>query len=168
MPKLIRLTDSGAAVHDDDWTLLREADSASVPADGDVIVPLALWQSRRDALKARAGKVGIWLAADQEPAEIGPDVANLPLIAIDFPQFADGRGYSSAKLLRERYNYTQELRAIGDVQRDQLYYLSQVGFNAFAIRSDRNPEREIAGLSDFSGSYRSRGWEGRLVKEPDA
>lgn len=168
MPKLIRLTDAGAVIGNDDWTLLRDPETETLPASGDVIVPLALWQTRREALEKHAGRVGVWLAADQEPAEMGADVANLPLIAIDFPQFADGRGYSSAKLLRERYNYRQELRAIGDVQRDQLYYLSQVGFNAFAIRSDRNPESEIAGLSDFSTSYRSRGWGGRRVQGSDA
>jgi uncharacterized protein (DUF934 family) len=119
-----------------------------------VIVPLATWQSRRDELLAR-GDVAVWLAAADDPAELANDAAILPLIAIDFPQFTDGRGYSIGRLLRERYRFAGELRAIGDVQRDQLCYLSQCGFNAFSIRSDRSVEDALAGLAVFSDGYQS-------------
>ena len=79
----------------------------------------------------------------------------LALIAVDFPKFSDGRGYSIARLLRERYGFEGELRAIGDVLRDQLYYLRQCGFNAFAVRADRDVEAALRGLADFSDGYQA-------------
>jgi len=117
-----------------------------------VLVPLALWQAQRDALAARSG-VGVWLAPDEDPAALAQDVTTLRVIAIDFPAFADGRGYSTARLLRERYGYTGELRAVGDIQRDQLAYLRQVGFDAFAVRDDKDAGDALAGLRDFSDGY---------------
>ena len=141
------------AVVDDHWTLLRDATSPdSIPPSGSVIVPLSLWKSRRDELAAR-GDVGVWLAASDDPAELAADTATLPLIAVDFPQFTDGRGYSIGRLLRERYGFAGELRAIGDVQRDQLYYLAQCGFNAFAIRPGHGVDDALAGLTVFSDGY---------------
>jgi uncharacterized protein (DUF934 family) len=77
----------------------------------------------------------------------------LPVIAVDFPSFTDGRGYSHARLLRDRYAYAGELRAIGDVQRDQLYYLSQSGFDAFLIREGKDAHAALAGLDDFTDGY---------------
>ena len=139
-------------VADDRWTLVREATSIAELPDDAVIVPLELWLERRAALIAR-GEVGVWLAPHQDPGAVAPDVARLPVIAVDFPQFTDGRGYSIARLLRDRYGYQGELRAVGDVQRDQLYYLSQCGFDAFAIREDRNAAEALASLGDFSDGY---------------
>ena len=137
----------------DRWTLLREAATlADVPDAEPVIVPLALWRERRAALLAR-GEAGVWLAPDEDPAELAADLGLLPLVAIDFPQFTDGRGYSLARLLRERYGYRGELRAIGDVLRDQLFALAQCGFDAFAIRADRDAAEALAGLADFTGVY---------------
>lgn len=149
MPKLIK----DGAVVDDRWTLLREAASlADVPADVPVIVPLALWHAERAALKAR-GNVGVWLAPDSEPADLAGDVAVLTVIAVDFPKFGDGRGYSTARLLRDRYGYRGELRAIGDVLRDQLYAMAECGFDAFSVRADRDPHDALQSLRDFTGLY---------------
>ena len=75
------------------------------------------------------------------------------MIAIDFPKFTDGRGYSIARLLRERYGYRGELRAIGDIQRDQLYYLRQVGFDAFARARRQGCRRRLRAFRDFSDGY---------------
>jgi uncharacterized protein (DUF934 family) len=151
MPKLIR----DRTVTDDAWTLLRDAKAlADIPDGVPVIVPLALWRDRRAALCAR-GEVGVWLKPDDDPGELAGDLARLPLIAVDFPQFTDGRGYSIARLLREKYAFAGELRAIGDILRDQLYYLHACGFNAFAVRSDRDAEQALAGLNDFSDHYQS-------------
>jgi uncharacterized protein (DUF934 family) len=97
--------------------------------------------------------VGVWLAPADDPLALAADAASLPVIAVDFPSFTDGRGYSIARLLRERVGYVGELRAIGDVQRDQLYYLSQVGFDAFAVREDRDLEQALVSLRDFSDGY---------------
>ncbi len=108
----------------------------------------------RDALRAR-GEIGVWLKPDDDPEPLAEDIATLPLVAVDFPQFTDGRGYSTARLLRDKLGFAGELRAIGDVLRDQLYYLRQCGFNAFAVRSDRNLDEALKGLSDFSDNYQA-------------
>ena len=151
MPQLIK--DRALVV--DAWALLRDATSLSdLPENGSVIVPLALWLQRRDALSAR-GNVGVLLAPADDPATLVDDIATLPLIAVDFPQFTDGRGYSTARLLREKYGFKGELRAVGDVLRDQLYYLSASGFNAFALRADHDAQDAIKAFADFSDNYQS-------------
>ncbi|MBS1169787.1 MAG: oxidoreductase [Burkholderiaceae bacterium] len=161
------------AIIADDWLLLRPNVSAlvspsvgalpsevSIPT-GKVIVPLAVWLAQKEALSARAD-IGVWLASDERPEALKDDLARLPLIAVDFPKFSDGRGYSIAFLLRERLGYAGELRAIGDVLRDQLFYLARVGFNAFDVRADRSLEDALAGLTDFSVRYQTSSDE----KEP--
>jgi len=151
MPQLIK----NRAIVDDEWTLVRDpAAVAAVPADRAIIVPLAVWTSERQSLAAR-GRVGVWLAPADDPAALAGDIASLPLIAVDFPQFVDGRGYSTARLLREKYAFRGELRAIGDILRDQLYYLAQCGFDAFSLRSDRDLTDALAGFGDFSDSYQA-------------
>ena len=149
MPQLIK----DRTVVDDPWTLLRDASSLGDVPDGvAVIVPLALWRAERAALLAR-GDAGVCLAPSDDPAAIADDVGALPLIAVDFPKFTDGRGYSTARMLRDRYGFSGELRAIGDVLRDQLFALSECGFDAFAIRADRDATEALAGLDDFAGIY---------------
>lgn len=150
------------AIVQDDWSVLRlnegeTPETVSVPA-GKVIVPLAVWQVQRPALMQRlqaSQEIAVWLAPDQPAELIADDAALFPLIAIDFPKFNDGRGYSAAYLLRSRYRYTGELRAIGDVLRDQLFYMQRVGFNAFATRADRNIQDALKGLTDFSEVYQA-------------
>lgn len=149
MPEPTNIIKEGAIVADD-WQLLREND-ATLPA-GRCIVPLALWQAQREDLLAR-GDVGVWLASDQSPTELEPtDIARLPLIAVDFPTFTDGRGFSYGRELREQHGFTGELRAIGLFMRDQLAYLSRCGFNSFALQAD-DLEAALASLKDFSVYY---------------
>ena len=148
----------------DDWQVVKlaegeTAESVAIP-EGRVIVPLAVWQARRDALKAR-GDVAVWLASDERPEALKDDLETLPLIAVDFPKFADGRGYSIAYNLRARLGFTGELRAIGDVLRDQLFYMQRVGFNAFATRPDRSIEDALKGLTDFSEAYQAS-WDQKM------
>ena len=151
MPQLIE----DCAIVDDRWTLIRDADQlATIGVDEAVIVPLAFWQRQRVALSMR-GDVGVWLAPSDDPAALADDIDRLPLIAVDFPQFTDGRGYSTGRLLREQYGYAGELRAIGDILRDQLYYLHACGFNAFALRADGDLVDALKGLADFSDNYQS-------------
>ena len=146
------------AIVPDDWEVLRLAEGESAEGvaipEGKVIVPLAVWQARRDSLKAR-GNVAVWLASDERPEALKDDLAALPLVAVDFPKFGDGRGYSIAYNLRARFDYQGELRAIGDVLRDQLFYMQRVGFNAFATRPDRSIEDALKGLTDFSEAYQA-------------
>ncbi len=125
---------------------------------GKILVPLTVWQVRKDELAARAdrGEVGIWLESFELLEDLHKslaDINSVPVIAIHFPRFVDGRGFSMAKLLRTRYGYRNELRAIGDVLRDQLYFMHRCGFDAFSIRADRSAEDALASLRDFSDPY---------------
>ena len=148
MPTLIR----DRAVAEDRFALARDARTLDDVPAGEVIVPLALWLARRAALIAR-GDAGVLLAPADDPAAIADDVARLPVIAIDFPAFTDGRGLSIARLLRERYRYRGELRAVGDVQRDQLFALTQCGFDAFLLKEGRDPVEALASFADFDSVY---------------
>jgi uncharacterized protein (DUF934 family) len=131
---------------------------AVIPPTGNILVPLTLWRARKDELAARAarGEVGVWLESyellEDLLASIS-DINSLPVIAINFPRFVDGRGFSLATQLRTRHQYRNELRAIGDVLRDQLYFMKRCGFDAFAIRADRSAEDALASLRDFSEPY---------------
>jgi uncharacterized protein (DUF934 family) len=128
-----------------------------VPA-GKVIVPLVVWQARKETLAPRlaAGELGIWLETFELIEDLVAsvdDINSVPVIAVSFPRFADGRGFTIATMLRTRYGYKNEIRAIGDVLRDQLYYMKRCGFDAFAIRADRSAEDALASLRDFSEPY---------------
>jgi uncharacterized protein (DUF934 family) len=145
-------------VINDDWTILRLAEgetpeTVTVPA-GKFIVPLTVWEAQRTALQKRAD-IGVWIASHERPEVLKEDVAKLPVIAVDFPKFSDGRGYSIAYNLRARLGFTGELRAIGDVLRDQMFYMQRVGFNAFATREDRSIHDAVKSLSDFSEAYQT-------------
>jgi uncharacterized protein (DUF934 family) len=146
----------------DDWSVLRlnegegqgnSAETVEVPA-GKVIVPLTVWKAQRGKLQGRAD-LGVWLASSERPEELKGELENFKVVAVDFPKFADGRGYSIAYNLRARLGYTGELRAIGDVLRDQLFYMHRVGFDAFAVREDKNIHDALKGLTDFSETYQS-------------
>ncbi len=152
------------AVVSDDWTVLRlgEEDTPETVAipEGKVIVPLKVWQAQRAALQGRA-ELGVWIGSSERPEELKGELANFKVVAVDFPKFADGRGYSIAYNLRARLGYTGELRAIGDVLRDQLFYMQRVGFNAFATRPDRSIEDALKGLTDFSEAYQAS-WDQKM------
>lgn len=140
---------------EDNWQLLERSADGALPAQGDIIVPLALWQSAREGLLAHPGRLGLWLDSSEGAEAIADDLAGFALIAVNFPKFTDGRGYSTARLLRDRYGYRGELRAIGDVQRDQLLYLSRCGFDSFALRKDRDPVAALSAFADFSEAYQA-------------
>ena len=130
-------------VVDDRWHLLpKDATLESVPNSDDVIIPLALWLEHGPALRGRDGGLGVWLDADEEPESIAGDLDRFQVIAVNFPAFTDGRGFSSARLLRERYGY-------------KLFFMRRCGFDAYAIRADRSPEDALASLDDFSEVYQT-------------
>ena len=132
----------------DRWVLVRDED-ATLPDDSPAIVSLARWQALEGS---RA--LAPWLASDTElTPELAEELSGSPLIAIDFPRFTDGRGYSLARLLRERYGYTGEIRAVGDVLVDQVYFLSRCGFNALSLREDQWIEDAMRALKAFSRAY---------------
>ena len=147
------------AIVADTWTLLTLADGESaetvaIPA-GDVIVPLAVWQTRKAALTGGSQRVGVWLAPAEGPEALADDLPSLPLVAVQFPKFTDGRGYSTARLLRERFGYTGELRAIGDVLIDQLFFMARCGFDAFALRADKSLASALANFETFPDAYQA-------------
>ena len=137
------LTSDGRWI-DDGRIFLREESSA---ADGGAVLPLSLWK-----LGGRAGDA-VWLAPADEPSELVGDLERLRLIGIDFPKFTDGRGFSIASLLRRRYGYTADLRAIGDVLVDQLHYLRRVGFSSFALKAAQDEVVAVRALNTFSEHY---------------
>ena len=148
-----------AKIINDSWQRLEwTADGSlpSVPATGDVLVPLRLWQGLADELLGRtAGKLGLWLESDEDPVLIADSLEAFSVIAVHFPQFTDGRGYSTARLLRERYGWKGELRAIGDIQRDQLYYLARCGFDSFLLNDGIDAQEALSAFNDFSEAYQT-------------
>ena len=112
---------------------------------GPVLVPLSVWLARRAELIHREYEhgwpLGIWLAAEEGPEAIEKDIEDFTVIAVKFDKFTDGKSYSTARQLRERYGYKAELRAIGDVPRDRLSYRHQIGFDAYAVSGLRNTNR---------------------------
>ncbi|MGF6284265.1 DUF934 domain-containing protein [Pseudomonas silensiensis] len=152
MNNVLRLEEGVARiVTDDPWTLVRDVNDEW--PTGAVILPLARW------LEGPPQK-GVWLGPDDEVESLKPWLSHLPLIALDFPSFRDGRGYSQAYLLRTRLGWTGELRAVGDVLRDQLSHMRQCGFDSFAVREDKSAEDALKGLAGMSVLY------GRSVIEP--
>ena len=142
----------------DTWQLIGLPPGApdALPADGiDAIVPLSLWRGQRATLLGRAGRTGVWLEPSDEPAELFANAPLPELVAVRFPAFTDGRGYSIARLLRERHGYRGEVRAIGDVLHDTLFDLARCGFDAFALRADQDPVAALAAFDDFSEVYQA-------------
>nr|WP_294865321.1 DUF934 domain-containing protein [uncultured Pseudogulbenkiania sp.] len=157
MKKIILATEHDARVVNDKWAIWRESQPGQPPIlewNKPVILPLPLWQRLKEqAVLPDPTTTGVWIASDDEYEEVAYQLLDLPLIAVDFPSFRDGRGYSVAYLLRTRYGYRGELRAIGDVLRDQLFYMRRCGFNSFEVRSDKDIQDAIKGLTAYTIRY---------------
>jgi uncharacterized protein (DUF934 family) len=153
MPELIR----DGRVQPNTYALVTELTLPNPQTRGDLLVPFALWQAHQALFDAhrfnQAGKVGVLLAPDADVAQLAALFVHFDMIAVDFPKFADGRGFSLAYLLRQRLGFAGELRAHGPLLRDQLYYLQRVGFNAFTLREGQDLHAALASLSDFSLNY---------------
>ncbi len=138
---------------EDDWQLLCQIDDLeSLPA-GKIIVPYAFWLENREALSKRAPGVGVCINGDIDTEQVAGDLDGIELIALDFPVFTDGRAYSHARLLRERYGYAGELRAVGDVLRDQLFFMRRCGIDSFQLRADQDAAAALGALNEFSVCY---------------
>ncbi len=139
---------------EDSWQRIPAvADGETVPEEGDVIVPFSYWKEHRHSLEGRKGKTAVCLNGDDRVEEIAPDLQQFALIALDFPVFKDGRCYSHARLLRDRYAYPGEIRAVGDVLRDQLFFMKRCGIDAFQIREDKDPADALKAFTDFTVTY---------------
>jgi len=154
MPKLIK----NAVVSDNTCQTLDKDFSGSVDelltSKNPVLVPKQFWLANAEQL-LKSESIGIWLDSDEGPEELEPYINKLNLIAINFPKFADGRGYSYARILRDRFEYSGELRAMGDILHDQMFYLKRCGFDAFAVREDKDADIVVEGLNDFSECYQA-------------
>ncbi len=136
----------------DHW-ITYSGDAHAIATDACVILPLTEFREFAGTWKSHAKALGVLLSPADNLENIAKDFDKLALIAIDFPSFTDGRGYSLARLLRERYGWQGELRAVGDIQRDQIYLLARAGFDTFALRDDQSVAQSAAGVGDFSVAY---------------
>jgi len=146
MPR--RLLRDGRIV-EDDWSYLAEAEGS---ADAPLILTLAEWQNHRDRWLAQDRRLGVVLSPAHKVELLAHDIARLALIGADFSGPSEGRGYSQARLLREHWKFTGELRATGYVHRDQLFFMARCGFNSFEL-PDTDIEAAHAALSTFSWAY---------------
>jgi uncharacterized protein (DUF934 family) len=131
--------------------------AAAVPAAGPVIVTVEQWQTQRAELLARGAPLGIRLHSDQSPELIAADLSHFALVALEFPKFRDGRAYSYARLLRERYGFKGELRAVGEVLLEQLFFMLRTGFDAFELQSADPLGDYRTALAEFSVWYQPTG-----------
>ena len=139
------------AIVDDDF--VHVADGAELP-DGKPIVALARYAAAHEELLARYSTLGVRVGSDKLPTDI-PELSRLALIAIEFPRFTDRRGYSIARQLRDRYQFTGELRAVGWVLRDQLFYMERCGFNAFEVKPGKPLDSALQAFGEFSVTYQA-------------
>jgi len=137
----------------------RLVDDPWVRVDGDIaglshaLVPLAQWQAQREAWLRHDGRLGVLLDSDEGPEAIAEDLPDLDLVALTFPKFTDGRAYSAARVLRARYGFRGELRAVGQVLRDQLAFMQRVGFDAYELPDDADVDAWRAAFVEIGPVY---------------
>ncbi|MBK1680962.1 DUF934 domain-containing protein [Rhodocyclus tenuis] len=148
MKRIISSQKNEPAIVEDHWFLLRDPRAETrADAQSATIFPFSLWRELRQAgVRLDPARTAIWLSADDDFRDEIDAISKLPLVAIDFPDFRDGRGYSLAYLLRTRYGFKGDLRAIGDVLRDQLFYMLRCGFTSFDVREDKDIADALKGL----------------------
>ena len=138
----------------DNWTIVSK-DAATLPAGSNLILPINLWLNEKTNLASRED-IAVWLDSDEIPSsEFCEDLNRLPMVAINFPVFTDGRGFSIARMLRDRFQFRGELRAIGYILRDQLCFMKRCGFNSFVLPDSTNVEEAIESLNDFTEFYQA-------------
>ena len=135
----------------DPWVSL--GDEEALPEGAPAIVGLERWQAERETLIERNAPLGIRLRSDQPPKLVLDDLDRFAVIALEFPKFGDGRAYSYARLLRERYGFRGELRAVGNVLRDQALFMLRCGFDAFEVAEGTSIEGWRAALAEISVFY---------------
>jgi len=137
---------------EDSW--LHIADDAEI-ADGDITVSLSRWQKEATELALHKGNVGVRLAPADIVEDIADDLQKISLVALEFPAFTDGRSFSQARLLRSRYGFDGEIRAIGSFMPDQVFYLSRVGVNSFQLSDDKETNTALSTMNDFTIKYQA-------------
>lgn len=141
---------SGRRTHD---PFVRVADDAGLPAGMPVLVTAARYLADHAAFARRETPTGVIWPNNRSVAELAPHLDRLTVVALEFPKFRDGRAYSQARLLRERYQYRGELRATGEVLRDQFLFLARAGFDAFEVTKEADADAFAAAIERFSVVY---------------
>jgi len=142
-------------VVEDGWVRITSVEAGQAVPDGDIILPFRYWKENRASLETRKGNTAVCLNGEDRIADIVNDLDKFSLIALDFPLFKDGRCYSHARLLRDRYGYKGDIRAVGDVLRDQLFFMKRCGISSFHIRSDKDIADALNSFKDFSVKYQT-------------
>lgn len=144
-------------VCNDTWQVLRpdlaEPTESVTIASGQWIIPFSVWLAQRESLISRSDEIAIWISPSDDLNSVSEHFSNWPLIAIDFPKFTDGRGYSIAWRLRNHYRYDGELRAIGNVLVDQLFFMLRVGFDTLALDPKVSSAAAKERLTPFPDTY---------------
>lgn len=140
---------------EDNWTLIEDGSSEVRSAERNVIVTLARWGMEREALLSSHRAVGVLVPNTADIEAAYPEVQDRPLIALQFPTFTDGRALSQAVVLRKRLGFRGELRAVGDVIRDLVFWLGRCGFDSIVPRKDQRPEDCRAALTELTAAYQA-------------
>jgi uncharacterized protein (DUF934 family) len=147
---------TGGRVVEDHWVTVDTCEGLhAAPDHAPVIVPVSVWTGHCQALADRGTPIGVRLEPQDDPSSIAHDLQRFALVAIHIPKFTDGRGYSIARLLRERHGYRGPLRAVGDVLRDQIFYMLRCGFDQFALKHPEQAESALTAYRDFSDAYQT-------------
>jgi uncharacterized protein (DUF934 family) len=154
MPTLIK----DGTISENTWHLIsKDTDLSGAIENGSnqIMVHISLWQEHKDELAASSKNIAVWLDSDDDAYDLASDVSDLPLIGVNFPVFKDGRSFSNAAILRQRMSFKGELRAIGDVLRDQMFYMKKCGINSFELSDAIDAEEALAAFTDFADNYQS-------------
>ncbi len=135
----------------DDWLKLPCHNDAA--PDAKVLIDLESYEAGRAYFDGRSAPWGIAVDGDVDLSRLTHLVSRVSLISVNFPKFTDGRGYSVGRLLRQRYGYQGELRAVGDITRDQLAYLERCGFNAFELKAGKCLDEALGGFDELATLY---------------
>ena len=142
--------------------LTHVADDVELPGEGSVLISAARFLGDAEALSLRAGRTGVIWPNNRDVDDLVPYLGRLAAVALVFPTFRDGRAYSQARLLRERHGYKGELRATGQVLRDQFVFMLRAGFDAFEVRKEADAEAFAATVKRYSVFYQPTG-DGRIT-----
>ena len=157
--QLIQLHDGKPCIADDRWRVVRDASEAQAYVEqgasalAGLVIPVEVYLGALDANRDALRDTGAWIAPEADFESWASRLEQAPIVAVDFPSFRDGRGLSIGVMLRTRYGFRGELRAIGDVLRDQLEYMRRCGFDAFAVRHDKSLTDALKGFSEISVRY---------------
>lgn len=137
----------------DDWMPFTGLEDGGSLPSGNIYVPLEEWLAARDTLLTRNGGLGVRISNTDNLEVLKEDINRLDLIVLEFPKMADGRAFTQARLLREQYGFEGEIRATGDVLRDQLFYMQRCGINAFEIRDDQDLSASLKAFDEMTVTY---------------